>query len=217
MPRSIEIVELTEQRIGDLVELMFGFFNELREKQGGRPPSKSSIAQDVARISNTDDIVLMAYFGETPVGFIRISARGEGTPLWIEELFVVPKFRRKGIGRELVHAAERKAVERGEKNLYFMVVPQDKTAIMFWKSMGYTILNTLELTRNLDDSEMRKEMLTVEFMGSKFDIFRWANPMFNELESEFLQLLKRFYEVGGTQDDFLRIVNGTIREYLKRA
>ncbi|MFA4641048.1 GNAT family N-acetyltransferase [Pyrococcus kukulkanii] len=95
-----------------------------------------------------------------PARFIRLSSR-EGC-YWIEELFVKPKFRGQGIGKALVKRVEEE-VKKHDDALYLYVLPQDKDAIAFWKKMGYRIVNTIELMKDLSDEKV--PLRTIEILG----------------------------------------------------
>ncbi|WP_297129003.1 hypothetical protein [Thermococcus sp.] len=44
---------------------------------------------------------------------------------------------------------------------------------------------------------------------------RWSREKFTKEEKEFLDLLDEFYKKGGTKEEFLRIVNRALKEWLK--
>ncbi len=211
-----DLVKLNEDKIHHFTDLLFEFFRELREKQGWRPPSKNKISQDAKQILESNDIVILAYMDGIPAGFIRISTRHEKSVFWIEEIFVKPEFRGRGIARTLVEAAENEVLNRGEVSLYLFVLPQEKDALHFWKSVGYTILNSIELVKDLKTIKRDEKLLPIELIGEKFEIFRWEKQKFDELETEFLNLLEKFYSSGGDKRKFLSLVNGALRDYLER-
>ncbi|MDK2914201.1 MAG: hypothetical protein PWQ79_1116 [Thermococcaceae archaeon] len=119
-----------------------------------------------------------------------------------------------GIGRAFVERAE-KEILKHDTYLYLFVLPQDKDAIAFWKKMGYDVINTIELVKDLEPTPRDEGFHTVEFLGEKFRIFRWKYEKLTEEEKEFLDLLDEFYKRGGTKEEFLRIVNKALKEWLK--
>jgi len=73
----------------------------------------------------------MAVSGELPVGFYTLEEKNQDA--WLENLWVVPDFIGKGIGRMLfLHAAER-ARRRGYKTLQ---LEADPNAAGFYETMG---------------------------------------------------------------------------------
>ena len=115
----------------------------------------------------------------------------------------------------LVKAAEKEVIKRGEVSLYLYVLPQDKVAISFWRAMGYTILNSIELVKDLKPIKRDKELLSLELLGEEFKMFNWTKLQFDELETEFIKLLKRFYAEGGNRELFLKLINNLLKDYLK--
>jgi len=206
----MEIVRLTKERLSDFQNLYIEFFKELRGKQGWRPDEEESYRKEAESYFRRGDIIFLAYERE-PAGFIRLSSR-EGC-FWIEELFVRPEFRGRGIGRALVERAEGEVKEHDDA-LYLLVLPQDKDAIAFWKKLGYDTINTIELVKDLEPTPRDSGFHTVELLGERFRIFRWKNEKFTEEEKRFMELLDEFYRKGGTKEEFLRLVNRALEGWL---
>ncbi len=211
----VRVVRLRKDGAEGFKELLFEFFKELRDKQGWGPLSRKEIDLETQKILRSKDIVIMAYEDENPIGFIRISTRNEDSVFWIEEIFVKSEFRKRGVARMLVKAAEKEVIKRGEVSLYLYVLPQDKVAISFWRAMGYTILNSIELVKDLKPIKRDKELLSLELLGEEFKMFNWTKLQFDELETEFIKLLKRFYAEGGNRELFLKLINNLLKDYLK--
>jgi len=205
----MEIILLTEERLPDFQSLYIEFFRELRGKQGFGYEEESHRREAEAYFKQ-GDLIFLAY-GREPAGFIRLSSR-EGC-FWVEELFVRPEFRGKGIGRALVERAEEE-VRKYDDSLYLFVLPQDKDAIAFWKRLGYDMINTVELVKDLRPSE-RLSFHTVELLGKPFRISRWKGEKFTEEERRFMELLEEFYRKGGTKEEFLRLVNRALKGWLE--
>ena len=70
----------------------------------------------------------------------------------------------------LVRAAEDYVRER-DFFAYIMVLPQHTMAIDFWRRMGYNILNTIELAKNLG-GEVIDETRTIHFLKYYFEIYK---------------------------------------------
>jgi GNAT superfamily N-acetyltransferase len=90
--------------------------------------------------------VYLAYDGSTPVGYVYLrleeaeeaQLRGglPGTPL-LERLRVLPGYRRKGIGRELVAAAEEGARRKRRRRIALGVDEHEPDPIGFYLRIGY--------------------------------------------------------------------------------
>ncbi|USS40189.1 GNAT family N-acetyltransferase [Thermococcus aggregans] len=208
----MQILPLTEEHLNEFITLYIEFFRELRGKQGWSPDEEEVYKKEAENYFKRGDMVFLAVEEGKSTGFIRVSSR-EGC-FWIEELFVRPEFRGRGIGRALVERAEEE-VRKHDDTLYLFVLPQDKDAIAFWKKLGYDVINTIELVKNLKPTPRDEGFHTIEFLGEKFRIFRWKYEKLTEKEKEFLELLDGFYKRGGTKEEFLRIVNKALKEWLK--
>ena len=208
----MQILPLTEEHLNEFITLYIEFFKELRGKQGWSPDEEEVYKREVENYFKRGDMVFLAVEEGKSAGFIRVSSR-EGC-FWIEELCVRPEFRGRGIGRALVERAEEE-VRKHDDALYLFVLPQDKDAIAFWKKLGYDVINTIELVKNLKPTPRDEGFHTIEFLGERFRIFRWKYEKLTEKEKEFLELLDGFYKRGGTKEEFLRIVNKALKEWLK--
>ena len=208
----MQILPLTEEHLNEFITLYIEFFKELRGKQGWSPDEEEVYKREAENYFKRGDMVFLAVEEGKLAGFIRVSSR-EGC-FWIEELFVRPKFRGRGIGRTLVERAEEE-VRKHDDALYLFVLPQDKDAIAFWKKLGYDVINTIELVKDLEPTPRDEGFHPIEFLGEKFRIFRWKYEKLTEKEKEFLELLDGFYKRGGTKEEFLRIVNKALKKWLK--
>jgi len=207
----MKIVHLTQRNLKDFVELYVEFFRELRSKQGCSFHVEEYV-QDARRYFQRGDIILLALENDKAVGFIRLSSREEC--FWIEEIYVKPEFRRRGIARALVKRAEEE-VSKHDDSLYLFVLPQEKDVIMFWKKLGYDMINTIELVKDLRPTARSQSTHVIELLGEPFKIARWSEEKFSKEEESFLKLLREFYKQGGTKGDFLRLVNQSLREWLR--
>ena len=206
----MKIVQLTQRYLDSFIELYVEFFKELRSKQGCSFQVEEFV-QDAKRYFQRGDIIFLALENSKAIGFIRLSSREEC--FWIEEVYVRPEFRRRGIAKALVKRAEEE-VSKQDDFLYLLVLPQDKDAITFWKKLGYDMINTIELVKNLRPTARGRHHV-IELIGEPFKIVRWSEEEFSEEEESFLELLREFYERGETKEDFLRLVNQSLREWLK--
>lgn len=84
--------------------------------------------------------VLIGYAGAEPVGFAVFFHNYStflGRPgIYLEDLFVLPQWRRRGLGTELLRRVARTAVERGCGRLEWSVLDWNEPAIKFYKKLG---------------------------------------------------------------------------------
>ena len=95
--------------------------------------------------------VLLAFEGDTPVGFALffhnystfLAQRG----IYLEDLFVVPAARGHGVGRQLLAALARLAVERGCGRLEWAVLEWNAPSIRFYKHLGAAAMDEWRVFR----------------------------------------------------------------------
>jgi GNAT superfamily N-acetyltransferase len=84
--------------------------------------------------------VVIGYAGDEPAGFAvyyRTFSTFLGVPgMYLEDLFVIPRFRRQGLGRQLLVHLARIADERGYGRIEWSVLDWNELAIGFYKSIG---------------------------------------------------------------------------------
>ena len=91
-------------------------------------------------VAGGDTIVLLA--GQEPTGIAVLRLRGAiwsaALECYLAELYVMPKARRRGVGRALMQAAIREARERGAETMDIGVDEPDVAARRLYESMGFT-------------------------------------------------------------------------------
>lgn len=95
------------------------------------------------RIGSADWICLLAADGETPAGLCFAQMRKRTCMVnrltaYIDDLFVLPSYRRQGVATALFCAAEESAREKGAERMDLMVWSFNQAAIAFYESLGMT-------------------------------------------------------------------------------
>ena len=89
--------------------------------------------------------VLIGYAGAEPVGFAVFFHNYStflGRPgIYLEDLFVLPQWRRRGLGTQLLRRIAQTAVERGCGRLEWAVLDWNEPAIEFYKKLGAQALD----------------------------------------------------------------------------
>jgi GNAT superfamily N-acetyltransferase len=95
--------------------------------------------------------VLMASVDGEPAGFALFFSTFStfvGRPgLWLEDLFVLPAFRRRGIGGRLLEAVARIAIERECGRLEWAVLDWNEPALKLYRQRGATVLDDWRICR----------------------------------------------------------------------
>jgi GNAT superfamily N-acetyltransferase len=103
--------------------------------------------------------VILAKDGDEPVGFALFFHNYStflGRPgLYLEDLFVRPDRRGRGIGRQLLAALARLAVERGCGRLEWSVLDWNAPAIGFYERMGARLLHEWRICRLTGEALVR--------------------------------------------------------------
>lgn len=67
--------------------------------------------------------------------------------VWVESIYVLDKYQRKGIGSSLFNKAEELALSLNGNTLYNYVHPNNEKMINFLIAKGYNVLNLIELRK----------------------------------------------------------------------
>ena len=206
---EIKIRRAKNKDLRELTILYIKFYNDIRGLQGWSMLKPDEMEDEVLKYIERDVVYVADKKGKL-IGFIRIVFR-EGAH-WLEELYVEPIYRRRGIGSKLVDKAEEYIFERSD-GVYIMVLPQHTTAITFWIKRGYTFLNTIELAKYKETEDI--ETYRIPYLRYTLHIFKWSRELYNELEKDYLNTLQRFYGRGYTSEDYMRLVTQALKKALE--
>ncbi|OLC23130.1 MAG: N-acetyltransferase [Actinobacteria bacterium 13_1_20CM_2_65_11] len=133
---------------------------QLRAAEKGDVPVIAELIRGLARyekladqVEMTDELLAAGLFGERPYAEVVLAEEGGrpvgfalffhnfstflGQPgIYLEDLFVLPEQRGRGIGRMLLEHLARLAVERGCGRLEWAVLDWNRDAIGFYESLG---------------------------------------------------------------------------------
>jgi len=95
--------------------------------------------------------VLLAYIGENPVGFAvyfrNFSTFLGRSGMYLEDLFVEPAYRGRGIGKTILAHVAKVAKERGCERLNWAVLDWNRPAIDFYRRLGAVLLDDWTICR----------------------------------------------------------------------
>jgi GNAT superfamily N-acetyltransferase len=131
---------------------------------------RSMAAFEKLTVTATEESLRAALFGEAPAARVLLAfVKGEPIAyatyfftfatmvgkrgLWLDDLFVIPAFRGKGIGRALMAYIAQIAMRHQCSRLEWMVLDWNETAIGFYKRLGATILPDWRICR-LEETQL---------------------------------------------------------------
>lgn len=148
---------------------------EIRDATANDVPLLLSMIRSLAEfeklpVASTEVSLRDALFGETPaahaiVAFVQGEPVGYATyfftfasmqatrGLWLDDLFVVPAFRGKGIGKALILHVANVATQRRCGKMEWIVLDWNESAIDFYRRLGAHLLNDWRVCR-LDEPQM---------------------------------------------------------------
>ena len=115
-----EYEKLSHQVTGTVADLQEHLF-------GDRPYAQSIVAE-------SDGIVAFALF------FPNYSTFLTKPGIYLEDLFVLPEYRRRGIGKAMLSYLGKLAIDRGAGRLEWSVLDWNESAIAFYQNMGAEVL-----------------------------------------------------------------------------
>lgn len=98
---------------------------------------------------------LIAEFNGRPTGFalfFPVYSTWKGRSIHLEDLFVLPEFRKHGIGKALLRHVAALAVERGCARLQWDVLEWNKLALDFYRALGAVTLDEWRIMRVTGDA-----------------------------------------------------------------
>ncbi|MGH7497626.1 MAG: GNAT family N-acetyltransferase [Gemmatimonadales bacterium] len=136
------MTSVREATLGDLDRLapLFDAYRQFYER-----PSNLALARDFlsARLGRGESVVFLAEDGDAAMGFVQLyplfsSTSAQPGRLWLlNDLFVVPSARGRGIGRLLMDRARRLAEETGACGLELATARTNAGAQALYESLGY--------------------------------------------------------------------------------
>lgn len=103
---------------------------------------------------------------EISIGFFYIKFGGNNAA-WLEDLFILEKFRGKGFGKSAMRSLDKMLINDNITALFVDVIPRNNYAIEFYQEVGFDHLNMIQLRKNYDDRLNKTE--EVEVLGYRFN------------------------------------------------
>ena len=158
------IFQASKKDRDDIAVLISGFRVELRRLKSieSKPDIESALEE-------FDEYVRRGY----PIYFDKqdsnysgyIVCRVEDSVVWVESIYVDPKFRRSGIASSLFEKAEELSYSLDGDMVYNYVHPNNTKIINFLAKRGYDVLNLIEIRKPHDNEKLNS---IVRVMDSEF-------------------------------------------------
>jgi len=97
---------------------------------------QEELARFPGEYSPPSGAVLLAYVGKEPAGVVAVRRHGP-SECEMKRLYVVPRFRGRGVGRALSKAAIQKAVALGYAKMRLDTLPSMDAAIALYRALGF--------------------------------------------------------------------------------
>jgi ribosomal protein S18 acetylase RimI-like enzyme len=111
------------------------------------PPWNEPGALIDRKLTVQPELLLVAVLEHDLAG--AVMAGFDGVRGWIHHLGVAPEWRRRGIARALVHAAEAGLRELGCRKVNLQVRATNREVVAFYESLGYGVEERISLGRRL--------------------------------------------------------------------
>lgn len=123
------------------VPLVAPLFDDYRAFYGQKPDPDLARRFLTERLNRGESVVFVATEGEEAVGFTQLYPMFSSTAAcrkWLlNDLFVAPEARGRGVGRALLEQARRLAVETEARGLLLETAPDNVTAQRLYESAGW--------------------------------------------------------------------------------
>ena len=157
MENEIRIEQATALDIPRLTPLAAAFRVALKRYKGiAAVPDEAAAADELREYFGAGWPVFGAWADGALCGYAV--CRVEEPCVWVESLYVLPAYRRRGAATALFHRAEALAASYGEDTVYNFVHPNNDGVIAFLRSMGYSVLNLIEVRKPYAGEELTTEI-----------------------------------------------------------
>ncbi|MBG49494.1 MAG: GNAT family N-acetyltransferase [Pseudozobellia sp.] len=130
------IIRAEREHLADLAPL----FNAYRVFYGQQADEEKGLKFLTERFLNDESIVLLAYENETAVGFTQLYTTYSSVSLQsqfiLNDLYVKPEFRKRGVGELLLQSAKELCQEKGFKGLS-LETANDNPAQKLYEKLGW--------------------------------------------------------------------------------
>jgi ribosomal protein S18 acetylase RimI-like enzyme len=143
---SLAIRNATEADLASAADLLVA---QLVEHELAADREKIEQAVGRAMSPHSPAWLLLALRDGKPLGILlanqEVSVETPPSTLWIEELYVIPEARRRGVAKALIHFVCEEGRARGVRALNLEVVPTQAAALALYRHLGFTEVHRTRL------------------------------------------------------------------------
>ena len=123
------------------IEALAVLFDEYRQFYDGTSDLKAARAFLISRFEHGESVLFLAFQDNEPIGFVQLypsfSSLSLGRTFILNDLFVHPSGRKKGVGTALIHAATEYAKTVGALFMSLSTATTNTSAQSLYQSLGW--------------------------------------------------------------------------------
>ena len=108
---------------------------------------------DYAEWTSKGHIFYLIKANEEFIGFAHLGSRGARID-WLEDLFILPAFQKRGLGGSVIALLESKVKEYSD-SMYLEVASRNLGAMRLYRKLGYDCLNTVTIRKDFHKEKFK--------------------------------------------------------------
>lgn len=161
----MDIIKITEDNYNKLGSLVADFGIALKSYKGIKAlPNADAGVSEMKEYIDAGFPCYAAVCDGQYAGYIV--CRVDAPCVWVESIYVEPKFRRIGVASQLFAKAEELARSFGDETVFNYVHPNNHGMIGFLRKHGYTVINLVEIRKPYKGEQLTQ---TIQVGEHEFD------------------------------------------------
>ena len=152
------------------IEIATNLITKFWQEHNHFTPSYADVCEDLREWTKAGHFLYFICLDNNYVGFVHLGSRGCEAD-WLEDIFVLPEFQRKGIGSRAIQLAE-DIVKEYSESLYIEVAARNMKAIRLYQRIGYNCLNTITIRKDFQP-EKHETIRNERIFEMDFDVKRY--------------------------------------------
>jgi len=144
------------------VNLIIGFW----QAHNNYTPTHEEALADLSDWTAVGHNFYFIQYNKNYVGFVHLGSRGVKAD-WLEDIFVLPEYQRRGIGTRAIELTEA-IVKEYSDSMYIEAAARNIKAIRLYHKIGYTCLNTITVRKDFRQEIKNTDTQKIVRMDFKF-------------------------------------------------